>query len=51
MANNTEENKSFQIQLMSDIHLEFGTEPQFEAKSPILVLAGDIGNPMYELNL
>mmetsp|Transcript_19896 Transcript_19896/g.27798 ORF Transcript_19896/g.27798 Transcript_19896/m.27798 type:complete len:294 (+) Transcript_19896:38-919(+) len=35
----------FQIQLMSDLHLEFGIEPQFDAKAPILILAGDIGNP------
>lgn len=37
------------IQYVSDLHLEFGSEPpRLSPVAPILVLAGDIGNPFQE---
>ena len=46
-----DDSSPFAIQVMSDLHLEFGTAlqthllPQFEVKAKIIALVGDIGNP------
>jgi hypothetical protein len=48
VAERTVDKDGLRMQLMSDVHLEFRRNegaPEFDVSAPILVLAGDVGNP------